>query len=102
MIPKSGHRFSEKIMPKKNSRDDVRRELILDEGNPIPQDQLALLQPLNLQNVGAGRDLQRLDRGVEVAVLLQEARKLPAELPFFLACHVPQRFQIPPVAEMAP
>ena len=45
-----------------------------------------------------GDDLQRLDRGVEVAVLLQEARKLPAEFAFFLACHVPQRFQIPPVA----
>ena len=46
--------------------------------------QLALFQPLDLQNVGTGRDLQRLDRGVEVAVLLQQARKLRAELAFFL------------------
>ena len=86
----------------KTSRDDVRRELVLDEGNPVPQDQLALLQPLDLQDVGAGRYLQRLDRGVEVAMFLQQARKLPAEFAFFLACHLPQRFQIPPPPQIAP
>ena len=37
------------------SRNDVRRELILDKGDPVPQVQLALFQPLNLQNIGTGR-----------------------------------------------
>ena len=46
--------------------------------------QLALFQPLDLQNIGTGRQFERPDRGVEVAVLLQEARKLGAELAFFL------------------
>ena len=100
---RKGSRLPPQRLDRRSSRDDIRRELILDEGNPVLQEQLALLQPLDLQDVGTGRDLQRLDRGVEVAVLLQQARKLRAELAFFLACHVPQRFQTPPAAaETAP
>jgi hypothetical protein len=49
--------------------------------------QLALLQPLDLEQIRAGRDLQRFDGGVEVAVLLLQARKLRAELAFFLLGH---------------
>ena len=39
------------------SRNDVRRELIFDECDPVAQVQFALLQPLDLQQVGARRDL---------------------------------------------
>ena len=49
--------------------------------------QLALLQALNLNDVGARRALQCRNRGVEVAMLLLQARKLCAKLTLFLLCH---------------
>jgi hypothetical protein len=76
------------------SRNDVGRELVLDEGNAIPQEQFALLQALHLKQIGARGTLKRPNRSIEVAVLLQQARKLRAKLAFFLWCHVPQ--QVPP------
>ena len=72
------------------SRNDVRRELVLDESDPVAQDELALLEPLDLQEVRARRNLKRLDRRIEVAMLLEEPRQLGAELAFFLFCHAPQ------------
>ena len=51
--------------------------------------QLALFEPLDLKNVGPRGGFQRPDRGIEVAVFLEEARQLSAELAFFLTCHVP-------------
>ena len=54
-------------------RNDVRRELVLDEGNPVAQRQLSFLQPLDLQAVAPGRVFQRLDGGVEVPMLLHQA-----------------------------
>ena len=77
------------------SRNDIRRELILDEGDAVAQVQLALFQPLDLQHIRARGHLEGLDRGVQVAVLLKQARQLGAELAFFLTCHVPQRFERP-------
>jgi len=56
------------------SRNDIRRELILDKGNPVLQVQLALLQPLNLQNIGAGRRFERSNCGVEVAMFCKNAQ----------------------------
>ena len=67
--------------------DDVRRELVLDEGDAVAQIELALLEPLHLQHVGAVRVLQRRDGGIEVAVLLLEARPLLPQLAFFLFGH---------------
>ena len=69
------------------SRNDVRRELVFDEGDAIAQLQLALLQALDLDDVCAGRFLQRGNRGIEIAMLLLEARKLRPKLAFFLFCH---------------
>ena len=37
--------------------------------------------------IRAGRSLQRGDRGVEVAMLLLQVRKLRPKLAFFLFCH---------------
>ena len=69
------------------SRDDIGRELVLDEGDAVAQLELAFLQALDLQLVGAGRIVQRLDGGIEVAVLLSQARQLRPELAFFLIRH---------------
>ena len=72
---------------RRSSRNDIRRELVLDEGDAVAQLQLALLQALHLDDVGARRLLQRRNRGVEVAMLLLQARKLRPKLAFFLFGH---------------
>ena len=69
------------------SRDDVRGELVLDEGDAVAQNELALLEALDLQDVGAGHGLEGLDRGVEVAVLLPQPRELSPQLALFLLGH---------------
>ena len=53
----------------------------------VAQLQLAFFQALHLDDVGARRFLQRRNRGIEVAMLLLQARKLRAKLAFFLLCH---------------
>src|SRR5580692_1537876 len=68
-------------------RNNIRRELVFDEGNAVAQLQLALLQALHLDDVGARRILQRRNRGVEVAMLLLQARQLRPKLAFFLLRH---------------
>ena len=68
-------------------RNNVRRELVFDEGDAVAQVQLALLQALHLDEVGARRFLQRRNRGIEVAMLLLQARQLRPKLAFFLFCH---------------
>jgi hypothetical protein len=75
------------VQPIRRLGDDIGGELILDEGDAVAQLQLAFLEALHLDHVGAGRVLQRSDRGVEVAMLLLQARKLRPKLAFFLFCH---------------
>ena|SRR5580693_2120605 len=72
---------------RKGSRNDVRRKLVFDEGDAVAQLQLAFLQPLNLDDIGARRFLQCSDRGVEITMLLQEAPKLRPKLVFFVFRH---------------
>ena len=62
------------VQPIRRLGDDIGGELILDEGDAVAQLQLAFLEALHLDHVGAGRFLQRGDRGVEVAMLLLQAR----------------------------
>ena len=69
------------------SRNDIWRKLVLDEGNAVAQVELALLEPLHLQHVGAGGALQGGNRGVEVTVLLLEPGQLLPQLAFFLFGH---------------
>src|SRR6266540_4412775 len=69
------------------SGDDVGSELVFDETDAVAQLQLAFLQPLNLQDVGAGGIVQRFDRGIEVAVLLPQAGQGRLELAPFLLRH---------------
>src|SRR5437660_8484299 len=76
-----------KRAPPRRSRDDVGGELVLDEGDAVAQEQLALFEPLHLERIGADRVLQRADGGVEVPVLLLQAHERRAELAFFLFGH---------------
>src|SRR6516162_6607506 len=69
------------------SSNNVGGELVLDMGNAVAQVELALLEPLNLQQVGPRGMLQGGDRGVEVAVLLLQARQLLSQLAFFVFGH---------------
>src|SRR5580698_4562676 len=68
-------------------RDNIGGKLVCDKGDAVAQVEFALFQPLHLDNVGARRFLQRRNRGVEVAMLLLQARKLLPQLAFFLCCH---------------
>src|SRR6185437_4796353 len=52
------------------SGDDIRRDLVLDEGDAVAQLQLAFLQPLQPQQIRRRRLMKRVDRCVEIAVLL--------------------------------
>lgn len=67
--------------------DDIRRQLVLDEGDAVAQLKLLLLEALELDDIGARRSLQGGNRGVEVAMQLQQARKLRPKLAFFLLRH---------------
>ena len=64
----------------RRSGDDVRRDLIFDEGDAVAQLQLALLQTLQLQQVRSRRRLQRRDRGIQIAMFLLQTQKLCLEL----------------------
>ena len=60
--------------------------------------QFAFLKALDLQLIRSVGVLEGRDRGIEIAMLLKEARQLRAELAFFLLGHVPQQFETPPGA----
>ncbi len=62
------------------SGDDVRRDLIFDEGDAVAQLKLALLQALQLQEIRRRGQLQGCDRCVEVTMLLLQAHELCLEL----------------------
>jgi hypothetical protein len=61
--------------------DDVRCDLIFDEGDAITQLQFPLFQPLQAQQIRRGRLMQCIDRRVEIAVLLLQ----PCEFGFKFA-----------------
>jgi len=63
------------------SGDDIGRDLIFDEGDAVAQLQLAFLQPLQPEQVRRRRLMQRVDRRIEIAMLLLQ----PGELVFKLA-----------------
>lgn len=69
------------------SRDDVRRDLILDEGDAIAQVQLALLQSLHHQQIRRRRLMQRIDGRIEIAVLLLQPCKLCVEFALIFVGH---------------
>jgi hypothetical protein len=72
-----------------SSGNNIRRELVLDEGDAVAQLQLALLQALDLKDVGSHRILQSGDCDVQVSVFLLEARELFSKLVLFVFGHRP-------------
>jgi hypothetical protein len=68
-------------------RDDVRGQLILDEGNSVAQNELAFFQALNLEKVSPRHGLQRFNCSVKVAMLLPQPFELYLQLGFFFFGH---------------
>jgi hypothetical protein len=69
------------------SSDDVRRDLIFDEGDTVAQLQLAFLQPLQPQQIGRRRLMQGIDRRVEIAVFLLQPCELGLEFALIFVSH---------------
>lgn len=63
------------------SGDDIRRDLVFDEGDAVAKLQFAFLQSLQPQQIRSGRLMQSIDRRIEIAVLLLQ----PCELRFEFA-----------------
>src|SRR5579864_7139635 len=72
-----------------HSRYDVGGELVLDEADAVAQCELALLQPLDLEDVGSRHHLQRLNRGIEIVMLLPQPLELRFELGRLVFGHSP-------------
>jgi hypothetical protein len=66
------------------SRDNIRRELVVELRHPIAQQKLSLLQPLQLQLVRLASVSQGLDRRIEVPVLLPQPLDLADQRGMFL------------------
>ena len=69
------------------SGDDVGRDLVFDEGDPVAQRQLPLLQSLQPQQIRRWRLMQSVNRRVEIAVLLLQARELGLQFALVLVSH---------------
>jgi hypothetical protein len=69
------------------SGNDVWRDLVFDEGDPVAQLQLAFLQPLQPQQVWRRRLVQRINRRVEIAVFLLQPCELGLELALIFVGH---------------
>src|SRR5258708_19675006 len=69
------------------SRNDVGRQLILEEGNSVAQNEFAFFQALNLDKVDTRDGLQRFDRSVKIAMLLPQPLELSLQLDFFFFGH---------------
>ena len=66
------------------SGDDVWRELVFEPRQLVAQQELSFLEPLQLQLVGLPRSPERLDRRVEVAMLLAQPLELSDQPRAFL------------------
>ena len=82
-----GVRFGEAAWQAQRSGDDVRRDLIFDEGDPVAQLQFAFFQPLQPQEVRRRRLMQRIDRRIEIAMLLLQAGELVLKLALIIVGH---------------
>src|SRR6185312_2478048 len=90
------------------SGNDVGRQLVLEPRELVAQQQLAFLEPLDLELVGLARRPQRLDRRVEITVLLSQPLNLSGERgaflrrqPLFIVVH-PCPFYARPAAPSTP
>jgi len=69
------------------SGNDVRRDLVFDEGDAVAQLQFAFLQPLQPQQIRRRRLVQGIDRRVEIAVLLLQPGELGFEFALIFVGH---------------
>jgi hypothetical protein len=69
------------------SSDNIRRDLVFDEGDTVAQLQLAFLQPLQPQQIGRRRLVQGIDRRVEIAVFLLQPCELGLEFALIFVGH---------------
>jgi hypothetical protein len=67
--------------------DNVRCDLIFDEGDTVAQLQLALFQPLQPQQIRRRRLMQGIDRRVEIAVFLLQPCELGLEFALIFVSH---------------
>ena len=67
--------------------DDIRRDLIFDEGDAITQLQLAFLHPLQAQQIGSRRLMEGINRRVEIAVFLLQPGELSVQLALIFVGH---------------
>src|SRR6202012_5058416 len=70
-----------------NLRNDIRRNLGFDKGDAVAQLRLALLQPLQPQQIRRGGLVQGIDRRIEIAVFLLQPCKLGFEFALILVGH---------------
>jgi hypothetical protein len=75
------------IAQRDSSSDDVGRDLVFDEGDAVAQLQLALFQPLQPQQIRRRRLMQRIDRRVEIAVLLLQPREFVLKFALIFVGH---------------
>ena len=71
----------------RGSSDNIRRDLVFDEGDAVAQLQLAFFQPLQPQQVRRRRLLQGIDRRVEIAVLLLQPSQFSRKLALIIVGH---------------
>src|SRR6476620_2560895 len=69
------------------SGNNVGRDLVFDEGDSVAQLQLALFQPLQSQKIRRRRLLQRVNRRVEIAVLLLQSREFGVKFALIFVGH---------------
>lgn len=70
-----------------SSGDDVRGDLIFDEGDAVAQQQLAFLQTLQSEQIGSGRLVKCIDCCIEIAVLLLQPGKFGLEFALIFVGH---------------
>ena len=71
----------------RTSRDNVGRQLVLDEGDAVAQAESAFFQALNLDCVSPRDSLKGFNRGIEVAMLLAQPLELCFQLDVFVLGH---------------
>jgi hypothetical protein len=67
--------------------DNVGRDLVFDKGDAVAQQKLALLHALQSQEIRCGRLMQRIDRRIEIAMLLLQSGELGLEFALIFVGH---------------
>ena len=77
----------------RRSGDNIGGQLVLQEADPVLEDELAFLQPLDLQLVARDHALEGLEGGVEVPMFLLEAGQFRLQLGRFVLLQIRTHWQ---------